>query len=224
MVSTLGDGLLAPPKDLRRIARVTSPFQLIARSLLARSSSARRLRDVLLGHGELLKFGFVGAITFVIDTAIFYALKLGVLEPKPVTAKVIAVLVATMVSYVLNREWSFRSRGGREAHHEAALYFLFSGIGVALYAAPLWISRYVLLLHTPFTSRFVEELADFTAGQVVGLLLGMAFRWWAFRKWVFPNRDCAICALDEQTRALDTAASPRCDEHEWRGIREHSRL
>ncbi len=25
------------------------------------------------------------------------------------------------VSYVLNRQWSFRARGGRERHHEAAL-------------------------------------------------------------------------------------------------------
>lgn len=223
-MSTLGDGLLVPRKDLRRIARVTSPIQLIRRSRLARSAPARRLRGLLLDHGELLKFGFVGAITFVIDTAVFYALKLGVLEPKPVTAKVIAVLVATVVSYVLNREWSFRFRGGREAHHEAALYFAFSAVGVALYAAPLWVSRYVLLLHTPFTSRLVEEIADFTSGQVVGLLLGMAFRWWAFRKWVFPNRDCAICALDEQAPEPDAADSPRCEAHEWRGVREHSVL
>ena len=43
-----------------------------------------------------------------------------VLETKPLTAKIIAVLVATIVSYVLNREWSFRTRGGRERHHEAA--------------------------------------------------------------------------------------------------------
>lgn len=215
-MSTLGDGCLVPPKDLRRIARVTaSPFHRLARSALA-----ARCRDLALGHWELLKFGVVGAVTFVIDTAIFYGLKLTVLEPKPVTAKVIAVLVATIVSYVLNREWSFRARGGREAHHEAALYFLFSGIGVAVYSAPLWVSRYVLLMHTPYTSRFVEELADFTAGQVVGLLLGMAFRWWAFRKWVFPRPECTICALDEQTRALDPADGR---EH-WRGVREHSHL
>lgn len=177
---------------------------------------ARRCRNLLLGHREMLKFGFVGAITFVIDTAVFYGLKLTVLEPKPVTAKVIAVLVATIVSYVLNREWSFRTRGGREAHHEAALYFLFSGIGVALYATPLWISRYVLLLHTPYTSRLVEEVADFTSGQIVGLLLGMAFRWWAFRKWVFPRRGCTICALDEETHRSDR------ETHHWHGIREHS--
>jgi putative flippase GtrA len=144
-------------------------------------------RDIAIRHRELLKFGVVGASTLVIDTAIFYALKLTILVPKPVTAKVIAVLVATIVSYVLNREWSFRTRGGHERHHEATLYFLVSGIAVGLYAAPLWISRYVFLLHTPFTSRLVEEIADFTAAQIIGLIVGMAFRWWAFRRWVFPD-------------------------------------
>jgi putative flippase GtrA len=144
-------------------------------------------RALAIRHRELLKFGIVGASTFFIDTAIFYLLKWTILAPKPVTAKVIAVLVATIVSYVLNREWSFRARGGRERHHEAALYFAFSGIGVILYAAPLWISRYLLHLQTPFTTRLIEEIADFTSGQIVGLLVGMAFRWWAFRKWVFPE-------------------------------------
>ena len=136
----------------------------------------------------MLKFGIVGATTFFIDTAVFYALKLTVLAPKPVTAKVLAVLVATIVSYVLNREWSFRTRGGRERHHEATLYFVFSGISIALYAAPLWISRYVLLLHEPNTSRLIQEIADFIAGQIIGVLVGMAFRWWSFRKWVFPDQ------------------------------------
>ncbi|WP_017973401.1 GtrA family protein [Actinopolyspora halophila] len=144
------------------------------------------VRTIAVRHRELLKFAFVGASTFVIDTSLFYVLKWTVLAPKPVTAKVVAVLVATIVSYVLNREWAFRTRGGRERHHEASLYFLFSGIAVALYAAPLWISRYALHLQTPYTSRFVEEIADFTSGQILGVLLGMAFRWWAFRKWVFP--------------------------------------
>ena len=40
-------------------------------------------------HHELIKFAIVGATTFVIDSAIFYTLKLTILEPKPVTAKVI---------------------------------------------------------------------------------------------------------------------------------------
>lgn len=73
-------------------------------------------------HHELIKFSIVGGTTFIIDTAIFYTLKLTVLEPKPVTAKVIAGIVAVIASYVLNREWSFRDRGGRERHHEALLF------------------------------------------------------------------------------------------------------
>ena len=153
-------------------------------------------RAIAVRHRELLKFGIVGAATFFIDTAIFYALKLTILEPKPVTAKVFAVLVATIVSYVLNREWSFRTRGGRERHHEATLYFLVSGIGVGLYAAPLWISRYVFHLQMPYTTRLIEEIADFTAGQIIGLLAGMAFRWWAFRKWVFPADEVAAEPLE----------------------------
>ncbi len=95
-------------------------------------------------HHELIKFAIVGATTFVIDSAIFYTLKLTILEPKPVTAKVIAGIVAVIASYILNREWSFRDRGGRERHHEALLFFAFSGVGVLLSMAPLWVSSYVL--------------------------------------------------------------------------------
>jgi putative flippase GtrA len=145
------------------------------------------LRKVLLKHRELLKFAIVGGTTFVIDNGIWYLLKLTVLEEKPVTAKIIAIIVATIVSYILNREWSFRTRGGRERHHEAALFFLISGIGVALNSAPLYISRYALQLEVPHVSRLVQEVADFTSGSIIGMLLAMFFRFWAFRRWVFPD-------------------------------------
>ena len=145
------------------------------------------LRRLLLKHRELLKFAIVGGTTFVIDNGIWYLLKLTVLEEKPVTAKIIAIVVATIVSYILNREWSFRTRGGRERRHEAALFFLISGVGVALNSAPLWASRYVLQLEEPHVSRLVQEVADFTSGSIIGMLLAMFYRFWAFRRWVFPD-------------------------------------
>ena len=145
------------------------------------------LRRLLIKHRELLKFAIVGGTTFIIDNGIWYLLKLTVLEEKPVTAKIIAIIVATIVSYVLNREWSFRTRGGRERHHEAALFFLISGVGVALNSAPLWISRYVLMFEVPHVSRLVQEIADFASGSIIGMLLAMFFRFWAFRRWVFPD-------------------------------------
>lgn len=146
-------------------------------------------RGTAIRYRELLKFVMVGGTTWVIDTAIFYTLKTTVLETKPLTAKIMAVLVATIVSYVLNREWSFRTRGGRERHHEAALFFLISGLGVGVYTAPLAVSRYVFHFAEPAVSAFTEQLADFVSGQVIGVLLGMAFRWWAFRRFVFPHKD-----------------------------------
>lgn len=138
-------------------------------------------------HHELIKFVIVGATTFVIDSTIFYTLKLTILEFKPVTAKVIAGIVAVIASYILNREWSFRHRGGRERHHEALLFFAFSGVGVLLAMAPLWFSSYVLALRVPAVTLTVENIADFISAYIIGNLLQMAFRFWAFRRWVFPD-------------------------------------
>jgi putative flippase GtrA len=147
----------------------------------------RPLRPYAERHHELIKFAIVGGTTFVIDSAIFYTLKLTILEPKPVTAKVIAGVIAVIASYILNREWSFRDRGGRERHHEALLFFAFSGVGVLLSMAPLWVSSYVFQLRVPTVSLTLENVADFISAYIVGNLLQMAFRFWAFRRWVFPD-------------------------------------
>jgi putative flippase GtrA len=166
----------------------------------------KTLVDLLRRHHELLKFAVVGGTTFVIDTTIFLVLKSTVLESKPVTAKVIGTTVATIVSYVLNREWSFRTRGGRANHHEALLFFLISAVGVAVTSVPLWVSRYGLHLETPYVSRFTQEVADFVSAQIIGTLIAMAFRWWAFRRFVFPHADArprATAPSEEDERDLD---------------------
>jgi hypothetical protein len=42
----------------------------------------------------------------------------------------------------------------------------------------------------------VENIADFISAYIIGNLLQMAFRFWAFRRWVFP---------DESARSGDKA-------------------
>lgn len=157
----------------------------VVESVLARVPEP--LRSVLIRHRELLKFGLVGGTAYIVDNGIWYLLKLTILESKPTTAKGIAILVATIVSYVLNREWSFRTRGGRERAHEVALFFLVSGAALVINLIPLLLSRYAFDLEVPNVSRFVQEVADFTSGSVIGMLLAMGFRFWAFRRWVFPD-------------------------------------
>lgn len=153
------------------------------------------IRDLLLRHRELIKFAIVGGTTFIIDTAIFFGLKSTVLQGKPVTAKIIAVIVATIASYIFNREWSFKTRGGRERHHEALLFFLVSGVGLVLSFTPLWFSLYVLDLRQPHVSLIAENISAFISAQIIGTLLQMAFRFWALRRWVFPDENAREVAL-----------------------------
>jgi putative flippase GtrA len=157
------------------------------------------MREIAYRHRELIKFAVVGATTFIIDSGIFYVLKWTVLETKPVTAKIISGVIAVICSYILNREWSFKNRGGREKHHEALLFFGVSGVGVVLSFIPLWISSYVFDLRQPDVSFTVENIADFISAFIIGNLLQMAFRFWAMRRWVFPDE---ISELVEEIEEL----------------------
>ncbi|MGI5504692.1 GtrA family protein [Lentzea sp. CA-135723] len=160
------------------------------------------IRSIALKHRELVKFALVGGTCFVIDTVLFFGIKTLVLPNNPVTAKIIATLVATIVSYVLNREWSFRTRGGRERHHEALLFFLVNGIGIVLNSAPLWVSRYLFHLQEPHVSRFAEEVSDFLSAQIIGTLIAMAFRWYGYKNWVFPEENVRRVRSDSDEEAL----------------------
>lgn len=145
------------------------------------------LRDLADRHSELLKFAIVGATTFVIDIGIFYLLKWTILDTKPTIARIMSGVIAVIASYILNREWTFDKRGGREKHHEALLFFAVSGVGVLLASLPLWVSSYVFDLRQPNVSFTVENIADFFSAFIIGNLLQMVFRFWAMRKWVFPD-------------------------------------
>ena len=43
------------------------------------------------------------------------------------------------------------------------------------------------MLRVPDVSLTVENIADFISAYIIGNLLQMAFRFWAFRRWVFPD-------------------------------------
>jgi putative flippase GtrA len=144
-------------------------------------------RAKLIEQQELMKFAVVGGITWFVDTGLVYALKLTVLPDKPLTARAFGVLIATIVSYILNREWSFSSRGGRQRHHEAALFFAVSGLAIGVTLIPQAVSLYVFDIRVPQVSPAAQAIANFLTGQILGVLLAMAFRYWALRRFVFPE-------------------------------------
>jgi putative flippase GtrA len=149
----------------------------------------RQVAELMRQKRETVKFIIVGGLCYAVSLVLNYGLRFTVLDEKPVTALTIANVIATVVSYFLNREWSFRTRGGRRRHHEMLLYTVVNGIGVALNSAPLWMAQYMFGLHVPNVSKPVEEISDFVFGMVIGVALAMVFRLWAYRVWVFPHDD-----------------------------------
>lgn len=147
------------------------------------------IRELAIRHSELIKFAIVGGTTMVFDLAIFYSLSLTVLEQKPVVAKIISGVMATILSYILNREWAFKNRGGRERHHEALLFFTISGIGVILAAAPLFIANNLFDIREGHNSLTMLVIVDFVLNYIIGNLMQMAFRFWALRKFAFPDEN-----------------------------------
>jgi putative flippase GtrA len=147
-----------------------------------------RVREVLPAkYRELAKFLVVGGSSWILDTGIFTLLSHTVLNDRVITSKIISVLVSTIFNYILNREWSFSSRGGRERHHEAMLFFLVSAIALVVNLIPLWLSHYVFGINTSNYSQLTVSIVDFISANVIGTLLAMTFRFWAYRRWVFPE-------------------------------------
>lgn len=141
---------------------------------------ARDLMDVLVR--EMVKFGAVGAVAFVVDTGLFNLLRFGLgdggpLESKPLTAKICSTAVAAVVAWLGNRFWTFRHRRRASAPRELLLFLVFNVVGLGIALACLGFSHYVLDLRT--------ALADNISANVVGLVLGTLFRFWAYRRFVF---------------------------------------
>ena len=95
------------------------------------------------------------------------------------TAKIVSVAVATTVAYFGNRYWTFRHRGRTSFGREYVLFFVLNGVGLLISVSVLWFSHYALGL--------TSALADNISANVVGLALGTIFRFWSYRRWVFPE-------------------------------------
>ena len=131
---------------------------------------------------EVAKFGAVGLIALVVDVGLFNLLCYGAASPlhgKVLTAKIVSVCVATTVAYFGNRYWTFRHRGRTSFHREYLLFFVLNGVGLAISVGILWFSHYAL--------GFTSALADNISANVIGLGLGTLFRFWSYRRWVFPE-------------------------------------
>lgn len=140
------------------------------------------------GFVRLINFGLVGGLAFIVDIGVYNLLRATILDDKPIGAKVLSVAVATLVAWIGNRQLTFRRERSRPAMREAFLFGVMNVLGLAIAAGCLFVSHYVL--------GFTSQLADNIAGNGVGLVLGMIFRFLAYRYIVFRPGPVDAAAAD----------------------------
>jgi putative flippase GtrA len=157
------------------------------------------LASRLLGR-EMATFLMVGGAGYVVDVAAFNVLRS--VQPwstmDPSVARTMAVVAAMVVTYLGNRELTWRNQAAGRRRREVALFVVFNVIGFGFSVLTLAISHDLLGL----TSR----LADNVSANVVGVGLGTVFRYLTYKHAVFtaapvvddpdaaPARPCAPTA------------------------------
>lgn len=171
-------------------------------------------------ESEKIRFLLVGGFCFVLTMAVNYGLKFTILTHKPTTALLIATMVASVVSYILSAQWTWKDAGGGAKSREMVGFILVTLGGIVINAAPQWISRYVFHLEMPYVTFAVQEFCDFMAGPILGTLLAMVFRYWALDRFVFHGKQarqsaqltevvpltCSLPTVDSPQRASGKAA------------------
>ncbi|MDR6612380.1 GtrA family protein [Leifsonia sp. 1010] len=147
------------------------------------STPARRARLL----PQLIKFGAVGAVGFVVNLLVFNVLMVFVLVNVPhktLFSTAIATLVAIGTNWIGNRYWAFSGNRNENATREGIEFFIVSLAGMAIPLLCVWVSHYLL--------GYQSLLADNISNNVVGLALGTVFRFAFYRWWVFsPDRAVA---------------------------------
>jgi putative flippase GtrA len=125
---------------------------------------------------EVAKFGVVGGIAFLVTAGgtnlLHFQMNVG-----PITSNVIATILATALSYVGNRYWTFRHRMGMSSvAGEYTLFFVLNAIGLLIQLASIGFTYYALGLH---------DKLSYNVALLIGIILGTLFRFWSYRKWVW---------------------------------------
>lgn len=162
---------------------------------------------------ELMKFGTVGGLAFLVNAGVVWILMRTVFADEGhLKAKAIATVVATLFSWLANRYWTFRDKRQEDTKREAWQFLIANVIGLAIELACIGVSYYVLGL--------TSATASFISGTIIGTLLGTIFRYLAYRFWVYArplDREPGFAPSTASEMAAITGSIPVIKESIRRG-------
>jgi putative flippase GtrA len=130
-----------------------------------------RFRDLIHEGARFGVVGFIGLlVTDGLANLLRYQAGLGRLS-----ALAIAIVVATAVTFVGNRYWTYRHRERTGLRRESALFFGVNGVAAAISEVPVGLT-YPLHLNSGLSYNIAVN---------GGIALGTLFRYWAYKRWVW---------------------------------------
>ncbi|HSA53028.1 MAG TPA: GtrA family protein [Yinghuangia sp.] len=145
------------------------------------SSLLRRIKSHRL-YPEVSKFAVVGGLGYSSDVIVFNILR-STTSLEPLLAKALSLTVSTLVAFVGNRQWTYRERAvdvrPAKIPMQGLIFIAVNVMGMLIQMGFLWFSHYVL--------GFTSLLADNISGNILGMAVATAFRFWGYRTWVFRH-------------------------------------
>ncbi len=150
------------------------------------------------------KFAFVGVINTVIDLAVLNVLVwLGlqaafvVLGEKFLVANLISTFVAMINSFILNRQWAFKSQG-KNIWAEIAKFFVITVIGMFvihqiafnfLYFQAGWLTGFVYKMFTVFGlgGIFSQAFITLNFSKVLAVVVSLIWNFIGYKFFVFQS-------------------------------------
>ncbi len=134
--------------------------------------------------GQFVKTGFVGVVNTIVSFAVFNVMRIAGLSV--FWAVTVAFAVATLVSYVLNRRWSFRLTDGGENVRETVRFYVINVFAWAATQLLMWLAD---VWFGPL-SRLGENVALLAASVIILIPKFASYRDLVFRR-ALDDRDVA---------------------------------
>ncbi|EFG46862.1 GtrA-like protein [Brevibacterium mcbrellneri ATCC 49030] len=147
-------------------------------------ADSQKWRSLLV---EVMRFLMVGGAGYVVDVGLSNLLVYGFLgipatmPGSPVKAKIISTIASVIVAWLGNKLWTYGDRTTGSNVRGFILFVVVNAIGMVITVLPLGVTWYLLNLRDPISYNI--------STNIVGIALAMAFRFYAYRTWVFKEAD-----------------------------------
>jgi putative flippase GtrA len=124
---------------------------------------------------EAAAFSVAGLSSTAVDLAVFN----GLIFLGPLQANLISTVIGTVLSFAMNRRWTYRDRVATAVHRELALFFVVNLVGLGIQEMVLGLARYGLGFDAG------DDRMALNLFKLAGITAAMVFRFWAYRTLVF---------------------------------------